>query len=651
MKNAPILILTTALLSAGHLFAAEEGAVRIQIQPGGNAPGGGALGVAQPGAQLALNPFGGGKSVASWYVENVEKTVPLTPQQKEAMTKIIETRDKAMQEFQAKNGEKLQAAMKAMTDAYQSKDKDAIAKSQKDYQEASAETRRLYQQSQTDLDNVLTPEQKTKRQEAMTAQTIKSLTDPAVLTEEQTTRIKGLLAKGNTGGERMEREWYQSIQDVLTPEQKAVVARHRALANAKAGFGRANLTADQWQKVEAAYDELAKTPNLNAEAVTKQLAERVNGLLTAEQKEAMKSGGWGIAQAGAAKPGAPQVGVAKPGAPQGGAAQFGVPQLGAPGQPINRAPGSPQIIKFGEGGEGISITISEDGKVSTQGGIPAGNGRTFILGEGRGQGEKGTWLGITTEPVSDALRAQLSLAKGEGLLVGQVISRSPAAAAGLMQNDVLVRLDDQIIVELSQLKTLIAMKKAGDHVKLVYVRKAARQEATATLAEHEIEASERFGAQWQQAVPGQAIRLQEGHEAQERLGQAVQQLKPLAPQLKPLAPRVIPETGNRSNPPVPGASLNPNPWKQREPVVGTIENLRRQLENSGVPAEAKEKIRKSIEQATEATEKARAALDEALKQAANIPQGGGFRAGGGLNPSPLIPAPKDPAPLNPAPKP
>ena len=597
------------------------------------------LGVAQAGASATFNPYGGGKSAAAWYVENVEKTVPLTPQQKEAMTKIIETRDKAAQEFQAKNGDKLQAAMKAMTDAYQGKDKDAIAKAQKEYQEASAESTRLYKQAQTDLDNVLTPEQKTKRQEALTAQTIKSLTDPAVLTEEQTTRIKGLLAKGNREGERMEREWYQSIQDVLTPEQKAVVARHRALANAKAGFGRANLTADQWQKVEAAYDELAKTPNLNSEAVTKQLAERVNGLLTAEQKETMKTGGWGLAQLGA-----PQGGAAKPGSPLAGAAQVGPQRAGAaPGQPINRAPGSPQVFTFGEGGDGISITINGDGKVSTQGGIPAGAGRTYVLGEGRAQMEKGTWLGITTEPVSDALRAQLSLAKGEGLLVGQVVSRSPAAAAGLMQNDVLLRLDDQIIVELSQLRTLIAMKKAGDKVKLVYVRKAARQEATATLAEHEIEASERVGANWLQAIPGQTIRLEEGgHEALERLGQAVQQLKPLQP-------RVTPETSTRSTAPAPGASLNPNPWK-REPVVGTIENLRRQLENSGVPAEAKEKIRKSIDQANEATEKARAALEEALKQAANLPRGGGFKAGDALNPAPKNPAPLNPAPLNPAPK-
>jgi Spy/CpxP family protein refolding chaperone len=577
MKTVLLLSVSAALLLAGNLNAAEEG-IRVEIKPN-PAPAGGA---GNPGAPQGLNAFGvGGKSVAAWYIESLEKTVTLTPRQKEAMTKIIEARDKATQEFQAKNGEKLKAAMKAMTDAYQGKDKEAIAKAQKEYQELSAETTRLYKQAQTDLDNVLTPEQKTKRQDAIATQTIKSLTEPAVLTEEQVTRIKAILAKGNPGREREEHQWYQSIQDVLTPEQKAAVARHRALAGAKARFGGANLTAEQWQKTEAAYDDLAKTSGLNSEAISKQLVERVNGLLTAEQKEAMKKGGWGGLQAGAAQ--------------------------GQPGQPIAKPGGSPQVINLVEGGEGISITINGDGKILPQGGA----GRTFVLGEGRT--EKGTWLGITTEPVSDTLRAQLSLAKGEGLVVGQVVPRSPAAAAGLTQNDILLRLDDQILVELSQLRTLIAMKKAGDHVKLVYLRKAARQEATATLAEHEVEASERGPAQWLQAVPGLSSRVEGGnHEAKEALEQVLKQILQNVP-------GVALDKGNRFTAPAPGASLNPNPWK-RESSEGNLENLRKQLESSNLPAEGKEKIRRSIDEAKEATDKARAALDEALKAAANPPR-------------------------------
>lgn len=263
------------------------------------------------------------------------------------MAKIMEARDKAAQELQTKNGDKLKAAMQAMTDAYKGKDKDAIAKAQKDYQEVSAETTNLYKQAQTDLDNVLTPEQKTKRQEQMMAQTIKSLTEPAVLTGEQVAQMKSLIAKQNTGGareggERGENKWHQSMQDVLTAEQKATIARHRALSCAKAVFGRVNLTAEQLQKIEAAYDELAKTPNLSGEALMKKLSEKINGLLTEEQKEAMKKGGWMGLPAGA----------------------FGA----APGQPVSRPAGSPQITKLGEGKETLSFIINGEGVKATQGG-------------------------------------------------------------------------------------------------------------------------------------------------------------------------------------------------------------------------------------------------------------------------------------------
>jgi hypothetical protein len=45
-------------------------------------------------------------------------------------------------------------------------------------------------------------------------------------------------------------------------------------------------------------------------------------------------------------------------------------------------------------------------------------------------------------------------------------------------------------VEPSQFRKLISMKKPGDRVKLVYVRKAERKETVATLIEHVIGSAE-----------------------------------------------------------------------------------------------------------------------------------------------------------------
>ena len=52
-------------------------------------------------------------------------------------------------------------------------------------------------------------------------------------------------------------------------------------------------------------------------------------------------------------------------------------------------------------------------------------------------------LGASLQPVSDALRAQLAIPKGQGLLVASLHKDSPSAQAGLRQNDVLLTLADK----------------------------------------------------------------------------------------------------------------------------------------------------------------------------------------------------------------
>jgi len=546
MKKHPILIVSAVLLSAGNPFAAEEGGFKVQIQPQAN-PG-------APGAPLILNAGGSwGKPASAWYIEGIEKTVKLTPAQKEAMTKIIETRDKAAKELQEKNGEKMRAAMQAMADAYKSKDSEAIAKAQKNYAQASGDTTKLYKQAQTDLDNVLTAEQKAQRQEQSFAQAIKWMTEPAKLTAEQTEKIKAILAKqsgagGREGGERTEREGNEAVQNVLTADQKALIAKHRAVSYAKMMFGNVKLTAEQSQKIEAAYDELAKTPNLNREGISKKLSEKITGLLTAEQKEAMKLNVWTAAP---------------------GSTPATTPRKPAPGQPAQLKPGAPNVIRIGEGGEGITVTINGEKVKAAQGEPKSAVARTFAIGEGgresgwtvqtHQQNEKGPWLGLAMEPASEALRAQLSLGKEEGLLVSHIVQSSPANKAGLARNDILLRLDDQILVEPSQLRKLISMKKPGDHVKLTYMRKAERKETTATLIEHTLESAEHPSLlDWSEA-PSQHRRTEgRDREVIEQLNHAlktiVKKAPGSAPQENPYAPRLNP---------TPGAPLLQNPYTPR----------------------------------------------------------------------------------------
>ena len=45
------------------------------------------------------------------------------------------------------------------------------------------------------------------------------------------------------------------------------------------------------------------------------------------------------------------------------------------------------------------------------------------------------WLGLECYPAQDALRAQLNLEEGQGLVVHQVLPESPAAKAGIQHQD------------------------------------------------------------------------------------------------------------------------------------------------------------------------------------------------------------------------
>lgn len=136
-----------------------------------------------------------------------------------------------------------------------------------------------------------------------------------------------------------------------------------------------------------------------------------------------------------------------------------------------------------------TITIDVNGKKET---------KTFKLGDG-GQdridlkdgkvvgepGKKVTYIGIAPGAVGDDLRAHLPLKDGEGIKVNHVAEGSPAAKAGIQEHDILLRLDDQILVEPEQLRALVKMRKPGDEVKVNLMRKGEQKEVKVVLAESE----------------------------------------------------------------------------------------------------------------------------------------------------------------------
>ncbi|MGB9474074.1 MAG: PDZ domain-containing protein [Candidatus Udaeobacter sp.] len=95
------------------------------------------------------------------------------------------------------------------------------------------------------------------------------------------------------------------------------------------------------------------------------------------------------------------------------------------------------------------------------------------------------FLGVETSQVPTVVSEQLGLAKGLGLVVEYVVPDSPAAAAGVQQNDILKMLNDQILIEPSQLRKLLQTFSDGTEVTLTVLRKGQEQKITVKLSKKE----------------------------------------------------------------------------------------------------------------------------------------------------------------------
>src|SRR5216117_737034 len=129
-----------------------------------------------------------------------------------------------------------------------------------------------------------------------------------------------------------------------------------------------------------------------------------------------------------------------------------------------------------------------------------------------------TFLGVETSQVPDVVSEQLGLAKGLGLVVEYVEPNSPAASAGIQQNDILKMLNDQILIEPSQLRRLLQTFPEGTEVTLTILRKGKEQKITAKLAKKEV-------PQRHSMIPGGNLDWHWDFDETGDLGQQMQELK------------------------------------------------------------------------------------------------------------------------------
>ena len=82
------------------------------------------------------------------------------------------------------------------------------------------------------------------------------------------------------------------------------------------------------------------------------------------------------------------------------------------------------------------------------------------------------YLGVHTSRLDQAISHQLGLPDGVHLRVERVVPGSPAEVAGVKLYDVLLKFEDQLLINPEQLKTLVRMRNPGERITLSVLRQS-----------------------------------------------------------------------------------------------------------------------------------------------------------------------------------
>jgi len=100
--------------------------------------------------------------------------------------------------------------------------------------------------------------------------------------------------------------------------------------------------------------------------------------------------------------------------------------------------------------------------------------------------EKAAYLGVSTSSVPGSLREQMKLQRGFGLVVDTVEETSGAGEAGILQFDILQKLNDQLLINTQQLSVLVRSMKPGEKVAVTILRGGQPMNVDVTLKEKEL---------------------------------------------------------------------------------------------------------------------------------------------------------------------
>jgi serine protease Do len=117
---------------------------------------------------------------------------------------------------------------------------------------------------------------------------------------------------------------------------------------------------------------------------------------------------------------------------------------------------------------------------------PAPPSRGHMHEHDMGPKEPVTFLGVETSEVPRVLSEQMGLPRGFGVVVDYVVPNGPAAAAGLQASDIIRMLNDQQIVDPSQLGKLVRSFAEGTSVELTVLRKGKEVKVSVKLGKKDV---------------------------------------------------------------------------------------------------------------------------------------------------------------------
>jgi serine protease Do len=100
-------------------------------------------------------------------------------------------------------------------------------------------------------------------------------------------------------------------------------------------------------------------------------------------------------------------------------------------------------------------------------------------------GDGSSWLGVETYEVTTDKAKELKLSAERGVLLGKIVPDSPAAKAGLKENDVVMEINGQRVEGAAQFRRMIHEIPAGRSIQLTVWRDGRNQTISATLGKSE----------------------------------------------------------------------------------------------------------------------------------------------------------------------